>query len=86
MSYIFEYLYSGIVNLINDVVQHLSDFLPLSPFRPYIEQLSNVPWIGILNYFVPVGIFLDILLAWASALGLFYVYSIILRWVKVIGD
>lgn len=86
MDSIFDYLYNGIVNMINGVVENLSNILPVSPFRPYIEQLSQVPWIGILNYFVPVGVFLDILFAWASALGIFYVYSIILRWVKVVGE
>lgn len=83
---VFDYIYNGIVTFLNGVINNLSDYLPTSPFRPFIEQLSSIPWIGILNYFVPVGVFLDILLAWATALGIFYVYSIILRWAKVVGE
>lgn len=86
MNYIFNYLYNGIVEFINSVIENISNILPVSPFAPYIRQLESVPWIGIVNYFVPIGAMLDILLAWVTALGVFYVYSIILRWIKVVGE
>lgn len=82
----FDTLYNGIVNVINSVVDNISTYLPGDPFAPFIDDLSNIPWIGVLNYFVPIGAFLDILLAWVTALGVYYVYSIILRWVKVVGE
>ena len=29
--------------------------LPLSPFAAYIDSLEQVPYLGYLNWFVPVG-------------------------------
>lgn len=82
----FDSLYNAIIRIINYVVDNLSLFLPVSPFRPFINQLESIPWIGIVNYFVPIGTMLDIMFAWVSALGLYYVYALILRWVKVVGE
>lgn len=67
----------------------LLSVLPLSPFKSFIEgiQLSiGAKYLGWLNWFVPVRQILAVLAAWLSAIALFYMYSIIMRWVKVIGD
>ena len=57
--------------------------LPTSPFDKYLDSLGNL---GYLNWFIPVGSFIKILLTWVTAVGVFYIYSIIMRWVKMIGD
>lgn len=59
--------------------------LPLSPFRDFIDSLAGIPYLGWLNWFFPVGGVLKVMSAWLTAIGLFYLYSIILRWVKVIS-
>lgn len=64
----------------------LLSVLPLSPFSEFIEQFRNLPYLGYLNWFFPVGDCLVVMLAWLGAVGLFYLYSIIMRWLKVIGD
>lgn len=58
--------------------------LPLSPFTQYIDSLEKVPYLGYINYFVPVGTLLKIGAAWLSAIALFYLYSVIARWIKLI--
>ena len=58
--------------------------MPLSPFNQFIDSLEELPYLGYLNYFVPVGAFLKIGAAWLAAIALFYVYSLILRWIKAI--
>ena len=58
--------------------------LPLSPFAGYIDKLEELPYLGYLNYFVPVGTFLKIGAAWLSAIALFYLYSVVARWIKLI--
>lgn len=58
--------------------------LPLSPFTQFIDSLEALPYLGYLNYFVPVGTFLKIGAAWLGAVALFYIYSVILRWIKAI--
>ena len=51
-----------------------------------IDQLGSLPYLGWLNWLFPVGDCLTIMLVWLGAVGLFYLYSIVMRWLKVIGD
>lgn len=68
---------TGLVNLLTSV-------LPLSPFQSYILYFNAWPYIGWVNWFVPVKGYLVIWGSWLSAVGLYYIYSAILRWVKAI--
>ncbi|MCH1981787.1 hypothetical protein MCG98_04280 [Ruminococcus sp. OA3] len=58
--------------------------LPTSPFSAFLDSLEALPYLGYLNYFIPVGMFLKIGSAWLVAIGFFYLYSIILRWIRAI--
>ena len=58
--------------------------LPLSPFKEFIDKLEDIPFLGYLNYFIPVGTCLKIGAAWLSAIALFYLYSVVARWIKLI--
>lgn len=58
--------------------------LPTSPFAQYrntFETLDYLPW---LNWFFPVSACLAVLAAWLAAAALYLIYSVIMRWVKVI--
>lgn len=66
--------------------EKLLSLLPLSPFQQYIDQFRSMPFLGYLNWFFPVGECLTVMLAWLGAVGLFYLYSILMRWLKMIGD
>jgi hypothetical protein len=66
--------------------EKLLQLLPLSPFTQFIDQFRNLPFLGYLNWFFPVGDCLKVMAAWLTAVGLFYLYSILMRWLKVIGD
>ena len=66
--------------------QKILDLLPLSPFQQFIDNFRGLPHLGWLNWFFPVGDCLVVMLAWLGAVGLFYLYSIVMRWLKVIGD
>ena len=66
--------------------QKLLEVLPLSPFQQYIDQFRSLPYLGWLNWFFPVGSCLTVMAAWLVAVGLFYLYSILMRWLKIIGD
>lgn len=63
----------------------ISSFLPMSPFRDYLDAWKDLPYLGYLNWFIPVRACLIVFTAWLSALALYYLYSIILRWIKVIA-
>ena len=74
------------VGFISKVQEFLQTILPLSPFRPYIDKINLTGYMGYINYFIPVGIMVDILGAWITCMGLFYLYSIIMRWAKIVGE
>lgn len=64
----------------------LLQVLPHSPFQQYIDQFRSLPYLGWLNWFFPVGSCLTVMAVWLVAVGLFYLYSILMRWLKIIGD
>lgn len=59
--------------------------LPTSPFQYYIGKLNKLPYLETLNWFIPISTFIAIGQAWLVAIGIFYLYQIILRWLKAIG-
>ena len=59
--------------------------LPVSPFQAVIESIGSTPYLSYLNWFFPVGRCLTVLMAWASAIGLFYGIAWILRQLGIIG-
>lgn len=66
--------------------QKLLDLLPTSPFQEFISDFASLPYLGWLNWFFPVGDCLVVMGVWLGAVGLFYLYSILMRWLKMIGD
>ena len=59
--------------------------LPHSPFQQYIAQWQGLQWLGWLNWFIPVRGCLQILASWLAALLVYYLYRIILRWIKAVS-
>lgn len=70
--------------MLDKLLAVILSLLPLSPFAEFIGSLEQVPYLGYINYFVPVGTCLKIGAAWLSAIALFYLYSVIARWIKLI--
>ena len=58
--------------------------LPTSPFTTYIDAFEKIPFLSYLNYFIPISTFIGIGEAWLVSVGIFYLYSIILRWIRAI--
>lgn len=75
---------SGLLNGLRAVLVSVLQFLPGSPFRGFIDSIAEIPYLGYLNYFIPVSDFLALLAVWGAAVGVFYVSSVILRFVKAI--
>ena len=72
--------------LFNNLAEKTLRLLPLSPFQQFIDNFRSLPYLGWLNWFFPVGDCLVVMGVWLGAVGLFYLYSIVMRWVKMIGD
>lgn len=75
LNYIIE-IFASLLNIIFSL-------LPNSPFHITIPPIvSNL--LGYLNYLVPVKEILSILTVWGSCVGIYYMYQIVLRWIKVV--
>ena len=66
--------------------QKVLDALPLSPFTEFLDNFAGIPYLGWLNWFFPVSGCLKVMGVWLVAVGTFYLYSILMRWLKMIGD
>lgn len=60
--------------------------LPHSPMQKFIGYFDTLPYLSYLNWFIPVSSIIIVCESWLAAIAIFYIYSIILRWVKAIGD
>lgn len=78
------------INLINSIIAGLGfvlnslfSVLPKSPF--YIIDNSPIKeYLGHFNYFFPIAEIINILQIWLVAVGSYYIYQIVLRWIKVV--
>lgn len=73
-------------NLFSNIGEALTKVLPTSPFTQFIDSVQLPEWLGFLNWFFPVSAFLGVMAIWLTAVGLFYLYSVLMRWVKMIGS
>lgn len=71
-------------DLFSQVGQTIISLLPLSPFAQFYESWTAPEWVSWLNWFVPVQEILVVMAAWAGAIAVYYVYSVIARWLGVI--
>lgn len=80
----FTNLWNGLINVANTVLNAILFLLPDSPFAD-IEIPAEVKQIlGYVNYFIPIRAMLGIAAAWLSAIGVYYIYQVILRKVHAI--
>lgn len=69
-----------------DLIEAALSILPDSPFQ-FLTEMSNSPvadWLSFVNWFVPINTFVAIFESWCSAILIYYVVSIMLRWAKAI--
>ena len=71
--------------LVNKFASMILSVLPHSPVQKYLASFDNLPYLGWLNWFVPVSAIITVAETWLVCIGLFYLYQIILRWVRAIG-
>ena len=72
-------------SLFQNFGNNIQQFLPTSPFKPFLEWFRGLEMWGYLNYFIPVGAILQVLLLWTGAISIFYVYQIIFPLVTVLS-
>ncbi len=78
-------LIDGIIDIWNFVMEGLTTFLPTSPVADWIDLFADLPFLGYLNWFIPVGVCVEITYGWCVCIAGYYLISVLLRWVKVIA-
>ena len=78
-------LWSWIKTAFNGFIAALINLLPTSPFIGIAASIADSDAIGMLNWFFPVGRCITTMALWLAAIALYYTYSVIARWVKVIA-
>lgn len=58
--------------------------LPKSPVQQFLGSFEDLPYLGYLNWFIPISSIIIVLEAWLVAIAVFYLYSMILRWIRAI--
>lgn len=81
----------SVIEIINLIIKALSDclnfifcLLPKSPFK-YIDNSPIAEFLSTLNFFIPVAEIIAICQAWLLVIGVYYIYQIVLRWIKAIN-
>ena len=70
------------------LVSAVLSFCPPSPFGILDELAANsqiAELLGFLNWFIPVNTFVAILEGWLACVAIYYVWQVVLRWLKAIG-
>lgn len=80
----FASIKDWLVDFLNYIQSIIMLLLPDSPFKgltvpSYIQEI-----LGYVNWIVPFYMIGNTLLAWIVAIGVYYAYQTILRWVKTI--
>ena len=78
-------LYENIVNFVTKVASIVLSIFPKSPFRGYIDSMpTNYIHADWLAWYFPIREALSITVLWLAAMALYYLVSVIARWVKII--
>lgn len=76
-----------IQDAVTGIINTLLGLLPRSPFRPLIDALelpASAQVMGWLNWFFPVADCLEIFAAWLAVMVLFFLYRVLMKWVKLL--
>lgn len=73
------------MEIVTKFLDAVLSLLPRSPFVAFIDAMENLPFLSSLNYFIPISTFISIGEAWLVSVGVFYFYSILLRWIRAIS-
>ena len=79
----FSKILQFLINALGAVLSAVVSVLPKSPFQ-FVENSQFADLLAKINYFIPIYEFISILELWIVAVGVYYLYSIVARWLKMI--
>lgn len=74
----------NIIDIFNQLWSSIISFLPGSPFHAFIVNLDGFPYMAQLNWFLPLYEMFVICEAWLTAIALYYIYSAIMRFIRLL--
>lgn len=80
----FSNVKDWLAGFLNEVQKVVLEALPDSPFKDFVLPLGVQNILSYINWIVPFYMIGNTLLAWTVAIGVYYAYQIILRWLKSI--
>lgn len=80
---LFITTFNAFIRLLAKVLDAIFILLPDSPFKD-IDSSPISDFLGYMNYLVPVTEIVAIMTLWCTAIALYYIVQIALRWIKVI--
>lgn len=66
------------------ILDKIVGILPQSPFAGFYNLSIENEYLAMLSWFVPIREIIATCEAWLVAVGVFYLYMVVLRWVKAI--
>ena len=81
------FVFNFIIYLVGMVFNTLFSFLPNSPFSgvPLMLKRNGIADLfGYVSYILPIKQIIGITVAWVSCIGLYFIYSIALRFIKAV--
>lgn len=77
------YIINKIIYIVGIALNTIFGLLPNTPFA--IDETSVISeYMGYLNWIIPIDKILIVTMSWLTAIALYYVYQIVLRWIKAI--
>lgn len=77
-------VFNGIKDFLINTVNVFLAFLPDCPFEGYIAATVDNDILQYVNWFIPVQDFIVIGETWLISIGVFYLYQVIYRWLKIV--
>ena len=81
-------MFGWISDSLVEIGRAIINIFPDSPIQTALQEIETnetiQQWLRYVNWFIPVHTMLTIFNIWLSAVLIYYVYQIVLRWVKVI--
>lgn len=81
------YILNSIIWLFAKVLDLVFSLLPNSPFLALDTMMFSYgidKYLGYLAWLIPIKTILFILISWLGCMLIYYVYSVVMRWIKLI--
>lgn len=80
-------MWQSLTDVLVDWAYSVIEIFPASPIQPLIQSLTVGPIgtiLGVVNYILPVAEIMAVMAIWLTAVTCYYVYQILLRWLRVV--